>query len=1035
MKNTIIIFSQNLSLNFIFLSLIIIFLLIDPLFSQKTNIFNVPEADYITAYELFNKEKYGSARTIFNKIAENPANTTKRDLVIAARYYEAICAVELFNPDAENKIMSFIYDNPENSTITQAWFHLAIYDYRKKNYRKALKAFDNVDVYLLNEKDKAEYFFKTGYCYFVTNNYEAAKSAFYELLDKESKYKSPVNYFYAHIAYIEKNYETALIKFQSLINDPDFAPIVPYYITQIYYVQGKYDELLKVAPGLLDSASTKRTPEIARLIGEAYYKKGQFEKALPYLEMYKTKTTSTITKDDYYQLGYAYYKTKNYEKALDYFKKVTDAQDTLSQNAWQMLADCYLKTGEKIFARNAFLSAYKLKLDRDITENALFNYAKLSYELSINPYNEAINALQLFINDYPNSIYIDDANTYLSELYMSTKNYKDALKSIENIKIKNEKISTAWQKVAYFRAIELFNDKKFNEALPLFNKAAKMRYNKNYSALSLFWQGEIYYRLNKIDSALSKYNAFLLDPAAYNLPEFNLVHYNIGYCYFNKKNYSQAIIPFQKFLLNKTDDKQEIINDTYKRIADCYFMNKNLNSAIEYYDKSIATNLSGTDYSLFQKAIALGVLKKYNEKIDVLNKLTVNYPKSNYLDDAIYELAETYMVLNDNKKSLDYFSQLIDNFPQSSYVSKSKTKRGLLYFNMKEDEIALKELKEVVTLYAGTPESKEALVTIQDIYIYMNKVDEFLVYVKDIKSVSNIEEDSITYQAIEYRYMKGDCENARTSFTNYINTFSNGIFLTNAYFYRAECDYKAAALEQALEGYDYVISKPRNKFTESALLKASSITFTQKNYELALQYFLKLEQLAEYDNNIIEARKGIMRCYFELQQFENAISAATKLLETPKVNEDKILTDEANMIIAKSALKLGNIPKAQTMFNLISKESKGESKAEAKYYLAEIQYNLKNYDESQKEIFELINQVPSYDKWIARGFILLADNYFVTGNPFEAKQTLQAVIDNYKGTDLVEIAYAKLNAIIDSEKPQQTPANDNDSIPEDLNHK
>ena len=68
---------------------------------------------------------------------------------------------------------------------------------------------------------------------------------------------------------------------------------------------------------------------------------------------------------------------------------------------------------------------------------------------------------------------------------------------------------------------------------------------------------------------MSKYNAFLLSPGAYNMPEFNIAQYNIAYCYFNEKKYSQAIIPFQKFLLGKPDEKQEITNDTYKRIADC----------------------------------------------------------------------------------------------------------------------------------------------------------------------------------------------------------------------------------------------------------------------------------------------------------------------------------------------------------------------------------------------------------------------------------------------------------------------------------
>ena len=40
-------------------------------------------------------------------------------------------------------------------------------------------------------------------------------------------------------------------------------------------------------------------------------------------------------------------------------------------------------------AKNAFYNAYQLDFNKSITEDALFSYAKLSYELDFNPYAEA----------------------------------------------------------------------------------------------------------------------------------------------------------------------------------------------------------------------------------------------------------------------------------------------------------------------------------------------------------------------------------------------------------------------------------------------------------------------------------------------------------------------------------------------------------------------------------------------------------------------------------------------------------------------
>jgi TolA-binding protein len=59
--------------------------------------------------------------------------------------------------------------------------------------------------------------------------------------------------------------------------------------------------------------------------------------------------------------------------------------------------------GKKNYARNAFKKAYDLGNDPTVTEDALFNYAKLAYELSFDPYNEAIIALRDYMAKYPRS--------------------------------------------------------------------------------------------------------------------------------------------------------------------------------------------------------------------------------------------------------------------------------------------------------------------------------------------------------------------------------------------------------------------------------------------------------------------------------------------------------------------------------------------------------------------------------------------------------------------------------------------------------
>jgi len=89
-----------------------------------------------------------------------------------------------------------------------------------------------VDPYDLNEDESGEYYFKSGYSYYVTDNIDKASKNLFEVKDKETKYYVPALYYYSHIAYQKKNYETALQGFEQLKNDELFASIVPYYITR-----------------------------------------------------------------------------------------------------------------------------------------------------------------------------------------------------------------------------------------------------------------------------------------------------------------------------------------------------------------------------------------------------------------------------------------------------------------------------------------------------------------------------------------------------------------------------------------------------------------------------------------------------------------------------------------------------------------------------------------------------------------------------------------------------------------------------------
>lgn len=978
--------------------------------AQNTSIYSNPQATYDQAVDLFNKAKYGSAQVIFDELARGEQS----NIHAGSEYYAAMCAAQLFHPDATSRFEKFIETYPQNAQINDANFQLAKLQLASKEYRKALASFNKVDKYELSEEQQNEYYFKLGYTYFKTDDLQKARENFSLLTEKPNKYNIPANYYYGHIAYSEKNYETALKHFERVSADETFRDVVNYYIVQIYALQGRYDELLTKSLPLLELGSDKKTAEIARLTADAYFHQKEYKTSLKYFNQYLDSKPSSVSSVDNYEIAFANYKNGNYIQAIKYFQVVATGQDSLSQNAYYHLGDCYIKTNQKRFAFNAFNSAFKIKADPALTEEALFNYAKLAVELSYNPYNEAVTAIQEYLAKYPESARRDELYGYLADLYLLTKNYKNALTSIQHIKKRNTRLDAAFQKIAYYRGVELFNESDYEGSIKLFEQARLLTSDNSIKALSSYWSGEAYYRTADWDNAIEAYNKFLVTPGAMSEPVFNTANYNIGYCYFKKKDYSKAASSFRKYLADKkTNIKMSA--DANVRLGDCFFMTKNYTSAIEYYQKAAAAKANDADYALYQAGISYGVQGDMDNKITILRKMLQSYSKSNYTDDALYEIGLTYNVLNRDNDALTYFQRVVKEFPNSPYVKKSLLKTGLIYFNQNRDQEALATLKRAAKDYPGTQESKEALGSIKSIYVEMNQVDEYVDFTKQVPEadISRSEQDSLTYIAAENQYMNGNCDKANDGFTKYISKFPEGSFIIEANFYKAECDYRAQRFDNALKNYEFILNQPRSRFTANSAARTAQIHHLRNEYEAALESYIRLEETADQPGLIMNAITGQMQCNYALKRYGLAIQSAQKLLTVDKLTEN--LAIEAHITIARSAYALTNMDLARKEYEETVKLSKNEMAAEAKYMLAQLEFENAAYDKCEKSVFSLSENYASYDYWVAKGFLLLSDVYVKKGNTFQAKQTLQSIIDNYEGKDLVAIAREKLAAI--SETP------------------
>jgi TolA-binding protein len=986
-------------------------------YSQQTYFFKNPKETFNEAKEYFQKEQYSLAYPLFKELQQSARETNVVNDPIETQeinYYATVSALKQNEGRAEQDALQFIDVTKNNARVQMMNFHLAEYYFRQQRFSDAVQLYENANIANLNNREVADYKFHEGYSYFTMQQFAKAKP----LLNAIRQVKSDpnyvdANYYYGFIAFRDRDYNDALQSFRIVENEPAYEAIVPYYIAQIYYVQGKKEEAISYAENKMKQGKTQYYDlELKQLLGHAYFEKKQYSKSLPYLEDYVNRSKK-VRREDLYELSYAYYQAADYNKAIEGFKQLSGKEDSLSQHSMYLLGDSYLKTGQKTNARNAFLFGSSNNSNPEQREISRFNYAKLSYELGYQ--DEALKSLRTFLNDYPDSKYRDEAIELLVGALANTNNYKDALTLLEGIQYPTASVKRLLPRILYGRATEMINDGQLAEANALLDRALKDPNNASVLPLVNFWKGELAYRSNNIDDAIRYYNAYLNAgaPTSGEASERS-VKYNLGYAYYRKENYPVAKSFFEPLATNVSLSSDPITQDAYIRTADTYFMGRNYSQARNMYDNVIRYSWPAEDYATFQKAMITGI-NNSNEKVNLLNTLIRKFPKSNLVDDANMEIANTYLADERFREAIPYLTTIINATGNNSMKPQAYLKSGIAYYNLNNNESAIAQYKQLLNNYPNSPEAENALENLKVIYVEQGKPSEYADVARQAgKPISVSAEDSLTYSAAQLQYENGNMPAALEAFNTYLQRFSDGTYSTNAQYYRAEIYNARKDWQKALSSYSVVAERAPNTFAERAVLQAARINFFElKNYAEAERYYAQLKQITASQENRLEAMRGLLRSQYQQQKWSDAVANAKDLIsQKGSSSDDKSL---ANMAIGKSAQMGGQYDVAINSFKQVVAVNKAALAAEARYEIANSWFLLDRMKDAEKAAFEVINKSGSYDWWVTKAYILLGDVYFKEKDYFNAKATFQSVVDNSLNAELKSEAQGKLDKVIDEE--------------------
>jgi tetratricopeptide (TPR) repeat protein len=381
------------------------------------------------------------------------------------------------------------------------------------------------------------------------------------------------------------------------------------------------------------------------------------------------------------------------------------------------------------------------------------------------------------------------------------------------------------------------------------------------------------------------------------------------------------------------------------------------------------------------------------------------------------ELANTYMAEEQFELAipqLKRINSLVDK--QDEMIPESMLKMGIALYNLDRTEEALDQYQVLISRYPSSSQASEALETSKGLLVELGKISEYEDFLKKSgRSLETIEKDSLFFQFVQKTNAQGTREAAVKAIQDYLTQFPNGLYSSEVLYLKAEQLSASKSWTEAAATYAVLASKGVSKYQERALRQGARIYFFElKEYEKALELFKQLASATTKSELIAEAQRGAIRCHYNLKDWESGKQMALELLSNSISNADD--KSFAEIILAYSDQISKSYLSSTAYFTSVANRNNASLGAEARFQIASNYYQLKQLDQSEKAAMKCIEETGSYEYWVTQSYILLGDIFLSQKDYFNAKATLQSVVENCSIVSLREIAAQKLKSVENEER-------------------
>ncbi|MCQ2182188.1 MAG: tetratricopeptide repeat protein [Bacteroidales bacterium] len=959
---------------------------------------------YRQALDLYENAHYEAARVLFESMGGGDAT---------AEGYVALCALKMRTEDSGALMEAYRRKHPSGGLANEILLADANNLFDDGKYEEARADYSLVDPSSISDR-LAEYYFKFAYTQYAAGIYPDASSNFEKLEALPwNDFTAGAYYLHGVILYNQSRFQEAVGMFAHSVSDPRFKDLSEFYTVDCEFNLKNYGYVLDKGVEMYQSAPKERQEHLARMISESYLVTGDKEKAREYFD---DTDHADQTRSDIFYAGSVLYAVEDYKGAIEQFTRMTDRSDSLGQIANYHLGNAYVRTRNKVAAMESFRDAASVGYDLLITEDALFNYAKLAFDL-----NKDTQGFAEYIKKYSTKTRGEMIYSYMALAALVDKDYSQAISAYDNIDELAPDMKSNYTKANFLRANQLMENGSWSDAVTYLRTCGYyLPKNDRFGQLARYWLAESYFRTGNYNEAEKVFLELYNSDALYDKAEGKSLAYNIAYCHLKQGSFDSAAKWFDNYIASPDASFRE---DAFLRRADCDFLSGDYKAAIKSYQKALdefpdSDNL----YALYRKGMAQGLAKDKKGKVATLTLAEDKDPSAKMYPECLFELGRTRNELKSYKAAASTFEKLRRTAPDNINAAKALLGLGLVSRNSGDNDSALESYKEVVSLLPGSEYAEEAMKAIESIYKAKKQPEKYREYLEKNSLDASKEEDSgdaTSFNTAEQVFLTGNWQQAVQSLQQYLDDFPTGTNRIQARYYLAESLKAMGDKEKAAEYYLQVAdSGIETPSTEMSRLNYASILLGFERYSEAYKAYGILLSTAKNEDNVLAAKLGMMRSAFGAKDYSSAIAAADKVTATKGL--DASLRREAGFVKGKSCFSMSRRNEAMEIFRELSADPSTPEGAESVFLLMSDSFDRGDFERIESLVYDFSTKAGDQSYWLARAYILLGDSFVERGMYDQAKATFDSIADGYEpesgSDDILETVNQKLNRLAELKK-------------------